>query len=91
MDKDGVSPWFRSLARNKKSVCIDLRTEQGRRYISITLVLLIILTHLGYDSLVKQLAQDADVLIENFKPGTMEKWGIGPGKSKGELLPHTFI
>jgi len=28
--------------------------------------------------LVKRLAAKADVLIENFKPGTMEKWGLGP-------------
>lgn len=62
LDFDGQSPWFRSLGRNKKSVCIDLRTEKGRE-------------------LVKQLAQKVDVLIENFKPGTMEKWGLGPGKS----------
>ena len=25
-----------------------------------------------------ELLDDADVLIENFKPGTMEKWGLGP-------------
>ena len=30
-DLDGVSPWWRSIARNKKSVTIDMRTEQGRR------------------------------------------------------------
>ncbi|SAM07151.1 hypothetical protein [Absidia glauca] len=59
LDRDGQSPWFRSLGRNKKSVCIDLKTEKGR-------------------SLVKQLAETSDVLIENFKPGTMEKWGLGP-------------
>jgi formyl-CoA transferase len=29
-------------------------------------------------SLVRQLAAKADVLIENFKPGTLEKWGLGP-------------
>ncbi len=29
-------------------------------------------------ALVKQLIAHADVLIENFKPGTMEKWGLGP-------------
>ena len=28
--------------------------------------------------LVRQLAEKADILIENFKPGTMEKWGLGP-------------
>jgi formyl-CoA transferase len=27
---------------------------------------------------VRQLAQDADVLIENFRPGAMEAWGLGP-------------
>jgi crotonobetainyl-CoA:carnitine CoA-transferase CaiB-like acyl-CoA transferase len=29
-------------------------------------------------SLVRQLAERSDVLIENFRPGTMEKWGLGP-------------
>ncbi len=29
-------------------------------------------------ALVRQLASKADILIENFKPGTMEKWGLGP-------------
>jgi formyl-CoA transferase len=28
--------------------------------------------------LVRRLAAGADILIENFKPGTMEKWGLGP-------------
>lgn len=28
--------------------------------------------------LVRRLAAEADVLIENFKPGTMERWGLGP-------------
>jgi len=27
--------------------------------------------------LLKQLVRDADVLIENFRPGTMERWGLG--------------
>ena len=28
--------------------------------------------------IVRQLAATADILIENFKPGTMEKWGLDP-------------
>ena len=28
--------------------------------------------------LVRQLLATADVMIENFKPGTLEKWGLGP-------------
>jgi crotonobetainyl-CoA:carnitine CoA-transferase CaiB-like acyl-CoA transferase len=28
--------------------------------------------------LLKRLASEADVLIENFRPGTMERWGLGP-------------
>lgn len=34
--------------------------------------------------LLKDLATDADVLIENFKPGRMEAWGLGPQ----DLPPH---
>ncbi|KAJ8072408.1 hypothetical protein AAF712_007938 [Marasmius tenuissimus] len=59
LDVDGTSPWFRSIARNKKSVAIDLRKQEGRE-------------------LVKRLAIKSDVLIENFKPGTLEKWKLGP-------------
>ena len=59
LDEKGTSLWWRSLARNKKSVTIDLRTPDGRK-------------------LVRRLADSVDVLIENFRPGTMEKWGLGP-------------
>jgi formyl-CoA transferase len=27
--------------------------------------------------LVRQLVRDADILLENFRPGTMERWGLG--------------
>ena len=30
----------------------------------------------------RQLADRVDVLIENFRPGTMEKWGLGPEEVK---------
>ncbi|KAF7783234.1 hypothetical protein Agabi119p4_2610 [Agaricus bisporus var. burnettii] len=59
LDVDGTSPWFRSIARNKKSVAVDLRKPEGR-------------------DLVRQLAIKSDVIIENFKPGTLERWSLGP-------------
>ncbi|THH18336.1 hypothetical protein EW146_g2641 [Bondarzewia mesenterica] len=68
LDVDGTSPWFRSLGRNKKSVTIDLRKDEGR----------------AHTRLVKKLAIESDVVIENFKPGTLEKWGLGPA----DLRPH---
>ncbi|KAG6829024.1 hypothetical protein H0H92_005932 [Tricholoma furcatifolium] len=30
LDVDGTSPWFRSIGRNKKSVAIDMRKQEGR-------------------------------------------------------------
>ena len=30
--------------------------------------------------IVRRLAAEADVLIENFRPGAMEGWGLGPGE-----------
>jgi crotonobetainyl-CoA:carnitine CoA-transferase CaiB-like acyl-CoA transferase len=57
--RDGTSLWWYSLARNKKSVTLDLQQTQGQ-------------------ALLRELAAKSDVLIENFKPGTMEKWGLGP-------------
>ena len=57
--KDGTSLWWRSLARNKKCVTLDLKTQRGRE-------------------LTAQLIEGADVLIENFRPGVMEDWGLGP-------------
>lgn len=54
-----TSLWWRSLARNKKSVTIDLKSTQGIE-------------------LVRRLIEQADVVIENFRPGVVEKWGLGP-------------
>lgn len=31
----------------------------------------------GGQAILKDLVRDADVLIENFRPGTMERWGLG--------------
>ncbi|MCK9921195.1 CoA transferase [Frankia sp. AgPm24] len=36
-----------------------------------------------------RLAANADTVIENFRPGTLERWGIGPEKLK-EVNPDLF-
>ena len=53
------SLWWSVLARNKRSIALDLRTDEGQR-------------------IAGDLCASADVVLENFRPGTMEKWGLGP-------------
>ena len=40
--------------------------------------------------IVRQLAGDVDVLIENFRPGAMEGWGLGPDALL-KLNPHLIM
>lgn len=61
--ENGTSFWWRSIGRNKKSVTLDLKQQEGRE-------------------IAKQLAHKADVIIENFRPGVMENWGLGPDQVK---------
>jgi crotonobetainyl-CoA:carnitine CoA-transferase CaiB-like acyl-CoA transferase len=56
--KDGVGLWFKTLARNKRLITLDLSHPDGR-------------------DLFLRLAESADVVIENFRPGTLERWGLG--------------
>jgi crotonobetainyl-CoA:carnitine CoA-transferase CaiB-like acyl-CoA transferase len=51
-------PVFRSLARNKRSVCLDLKTAEGAEQL-------------------RALVTEADVLLEGFRPGTMDRLGVG--------------
>jgi formyl-CoA transferase len=60
-----TSMMWRTLARNKKSVTIDLRTPRGNQ-------------------LARQLASKADVVLENYRPGTLEAWGLSPEVLRGE-------
>src|ERR1700742_701333 len=53
------SLWWSILARNKRSVALNLREPEGQRIAS-------------------ELCATADIVLENFRPGTMEKWGLGP-------------
>jgi formyl-CoA transferase len=54
----GLSLWWPVIARNKKSVTLNLRDPQGQ-------------------ALARRLLEEADVLVENFRPGTLERWGLG--------------
>ena len=54
----GLSLWWPVIARNKKSVTLNLRHPEGQ-------------------SLARRLLGAADVLVENFRPGTLERWGLG--------------
>ena len=52
-----TSMLYRTINRGKRSIVVDLRSEEGRR-------------------IVLDLVRNADVLLENFRPGTLDKWGL---------------
>jgi len=55
---NGVGLWWKYLGRNKKSVTLDISTEEGQ-------------------VVFEDLITEADVLVENFRPGTLERWNLG--------------
>ncbi len=67
----GHSLWWPVVARNKKSVTLDLRSEEGQ-------------------ALLRRLVASSDVLLENFRPGTLERWGLSP-EALWELNPGLVI
>jgi len=54
----GSGSFFRMLNRNKKSVALNLKTEEGR-------------------AVIRKLAARSDVLVEGFRPGMMDRLGLG--------------
>ncbi len=56
---DGHGLWWKELARNKRTVGLDLRSDEGA-------------------DVFRALVRGADVVVENFRPGTLERWGLGP-------------
>jgi crotonobetainyl-CoA:carnitine CoA-transferase CaiB-like acyl-CoA transferase len=54
-----LAPYFLPNNRGKKSVAVDLTTQQGKDQ-------------------VLRLADTADVILEGFRPGVMERLGLGP-------------
>jgi crotonobetainyl-CoA:carnitine CoA-transferase CaiB-like acyl-CoA transferase len=55
---DGISVYYLSVHRNKRSLSLDFRKPEGI-------------------ALIAELAAKSDILVENFKPGTMEEMGLG--------------
>jgi len=55
--KDGVGLWWPIQSRNKKSITLNLRQQEGQEVF-------------------KELVKKADIIVENFRPGTMEKWNL---------------
>jgi len=53
------SLWWSILARNKRSITLNLREARGQE-------------------IAADLCARADVVLENFRPGTMERWSLGP-------------
>lgn len=62
---DDRSLWWKALARNKRCITLDMKTDEGR-------------------ALALELAADADVVVENFRPGTLESWDLGPDALRAE-------
>ncbi|UWR21640.1 CaiB/BaiF CoA-transferase family protein [Sulfitobacter sp. S190] len=56
-DKTDLSAYFMAANRNKRSVAVDISTEEGQ-------------------TLVQRLAARADIVIENYKPGGLRKYGL---------------
>ena len=54
---NGVSTYFISINRNKKSLTLNLKDERGKE-------------------LLRDLIRKGDVIVENFRPGTLEKLGF---------------
>ncbi|MGG0177216.1 CaiB/BaiF CoA transferase family protein [Gottfriedia acidiceleris] len=52
------SALFHSVNRNKKSICLNLKTEQGKK-------------------IFLKMVEKADIVVESFRPGVMDRLGLG--------------
>lgn len=57
-DYNGMSSYFLSINRGKKSITLDLKNEKAK-------------------DIVLELIKTADILLENFRPGVMDRLGLG--------------
>ena len=51
------SCYYLSINRNKKSIVVDMKTEEGLE-------------------IVRRLADESDILVENFRPGVLDRLGL---------------
>ena len=70
-DEDPISTYFLSANRNKESITLDLKSDDGRDVLT-------------------RLVERADVLIENFRPGVMDRLGFGNDRLH-ELNPRLVV
>lgn len=61
----GMSLWWPVVARNKKSITLNLREAEGQ-------------------AIARDLIATADFLLENFRPGTMERWHLDYERLRAE-------
>ena len=54
----GEAAYYLSVNRNKRSITLDIKSEQGKQ-------------------IIRDLARESDIVVENFKRGTFERLGIG--------------
>ena len=66
---EGESTAFLGINRNKRSIVVDLRSDEGRE-------------------IVLDMARRYDVLVQNFRPGSLERMGLGYEQVR-ELNPAT--
>ena len=52
---NGVNPAFFSCNRGKRSLAVDLKSEEGKE-------------------ILLKLVQEADVFMQNFRPGAIDRW-----------------
>jgi len=64
-EKDGISTYYLSINRNKRSIVLDLKNPDDL-------------------SVAKSLLRRADIALENFKPGGIDRLGLGYDDVKGD-------
>jgi crotonobetainyl-CoA:carnitine CoA-transferase CaiB-like acyl-CoA transferase len=73
VERPGQGDEIRYWGRNKGGVGLYYKiVNRGKKSVTADLR-----TPLGKE-IVKRLVKDADILVENYRPGTLEKWGLSP-------------